>query len=37
MSPLRHAAALLVAIASLSPRVAHAEEGPIQDNSFLIE
>ena len=37
MSPLRHAAALLAALASLSPRIAHAEEGPIQDDSFLIE
>jgi len=36
-SPLRLAAVLAVAASLASPRLASAEAGPIQDNSFLIE
>jgi len=36
-SPLRLAAVLAVAASLASPRLASAEGGPIQDNSFLIE
>ena len=37
MPSLRNAAALVAAIAALSPALCRAGEGPIQDNSFLIE
>jgi hypothetical protein len=37
MSRSRNAPALLAAVVMLSPALARSEEGPIQDNSFLIE